>query len=118
MHSAKVLLDSVHDFFEAQTHEEYLIPAAPVYLEMDFNLTQTMIVGVILYGTSTLAQVPVLTLSPTNGSWKKIYIDLSNSINGYTGMITYRVYLGTFKESGKQNSVLMFDNMKIVTRNS
>lgn len=118
MHSAKVVLDSVHDFFEAQTHDEYVIPAAPVYLEMDFNLSQSMIVGVIVYSTSTLAQVPILTLSPTNGTWKKIYIDLSNSLNGYTGMITYRVYLGTFKEPDKLNSVLMFDNMKIVTRKS
>lgn len=118
IHSGKVVLDSVHDFFEAETQAEYPIKAAPVYLEMNFNMTQSVIVGIIVYGTSTLYQVPVITLNSTNGEWKKIYIDLTNSLTAYYGMISYRVYLGTFKDAGQKKSTLLFDNFKIVTRNS
>jgi hypothetical protein len=118
MHSAKIVLDSIHDFFEAQTRTEYPIKAAPVYLEMNFNMTQSVIVGIIVYGTSTLYQVPVITINGTKGAWKKIYIDLSNSVSAYYGMQSFRVYFGTFKESGASTGTLLFDNLKIVTRNS
>ena len=115
-HSGLVELDSIHDFFECTTHDEFIIPLAPVYLEMNFNLTNSLTVGVITYGNTTLIQTPVLTLNPTNGVWKKVYIDLTNSLNGYTGMSTFRVYLGTFKDSGLKESTLLFDNFKVVTR--
>lgn len=118
LHSAKVVLDSAHDFFEAQTLNEYPINAAPVYLEMNFNLTQSVIVGIIVYGTSTLYQVPVITINGTKGTWKKIYIDLSTSVSAYYGMQSFRVYLGTFKERGAKTHTLLLDNFKIVTRNS
>jgi hypothetical protein len=118
MHSGKVVLDSVHDFFEAQTKAEYPIKAAPVYLEMNCNMTQSLIVGIIVYGTSTLYQVPVITINPTKGGWKKIYIDLTNSVTAYYGMQSFRVYVGTFKDPGMKESTILFDNFKIVTRNS
>ena len=74
-HSGMVVLDSIHDFFECETHLEYPIPAAPVFLEMNFNTSNTMVVGVFSYGSTVLYQTPIITLNPTNGQWKKIYID-------------------------------------------
>jgi len=115
-HSGLVMLDSIHDFFECQTHDEYAIPLAPIYLEMNFNTTNTLTVGVFTYGYTTVYQTPIITLNPTNGEWKKIYIDLSNTLNAYTGMSTYRVYMGTFKDKGLSQSMILFDNFKVVTR--
>lgn len=117
-HSGKVVLDdTAHSFFECQTHNEYPIPTtAPVYLEMNFNTTNSITVGIITYSYSSLYQIPVLTLNPTNGAWKKIYIDLSTSMWAYQGVSTFRVYLGTFIDSGKTESTILFDNFKILYR--
>jgi hypothetical protein len=117
-HSGMVLLDSIHDFFECQTHAEYSIPAAPVFLEMNFNTANALVVGVFTYGNTTLYQTPIITLNPTNGQWKKIYIDLSTTLNAYSGMITYRVYFSALKDAGLKQSVICFDNFKVVTRKS
>jgi hypothetical protein len=117
-HSGLVTLDSIHDFFECQTHNEYIIPYAPVFLELNFNASNSLTIGVITYGMTTLYQTPVITLNPTNGIWKKIYIDLTNTLNAYTGVSTYRVYLGTFKDTGLNQSIVLFDNFKVVTRKS
>jgi hypothetical protein len=115
-HSGMVVLDSIHDFFECQTQKEFTIPFAPVFLEMNFNISNSLTVGVITYGYTTLYQTPIITLNSTNGKWKKIYIDLSNTLNAYTGMTTFRVYMGTFKDKGLQQSTILFDNFKLLTR--
>lgn len=116
-HSGKVILDTAHSFFECQTHNEYPIPTvAPLYLELNFNLTNSITVGVITYSYSSLYQIPVMTLNPTGGVWKKIYIDLSNAVYAYPGVSTFRVYLGTFIDAEKQQSTLLFDNFKLLQR--
>lgn len=117
-HSGMVMLDSIHDFFECQTHYEYIIPYAPVYLELNFNTSNSLTIGVVTYGYTTLYQTPIITLNSTNGVWKKIYIDLTNTLNAYSGMLKYRVYLGTFKDNGLAQSTILFDNFKVVTRQS
>ena len=117
-HSGMAVLDSVHDFFECQTHTEYLIPNAPVYLEMNFNTSNAVVVGVFTYGSTTLYQSPILTLNPTNGQWKKIYIDLTTTLYAYSGMQSYRVYFSALKDPGLKQSVIYFDNFKVITRKS
>jgi hypothetical protein len=117
-HSGMVVLDSLHDFFECQTHEEYGIPAAPVFLEMNFNTSNTIVVGVFSYGSSILYQTPIITLNTTNGQWKKIYIDLTTTLNAYSGMTTYRVYFSAFKDQGLKESTILVDNFKVVSRKS
>jgi hypothetical protein len=116
IHSGMVVLDSAHDFIECQTHLEYLIPKAPVFLEMNFNLTNALVVGVFSYGGTSLYQTPIITLNPTNGQWKKIYIDLTTTLNAYAGMSSYRVYFSAFKDAGMKQSTILFDNFKVITR--
>jgi len=117
-HSGMAVLDTVHDFFECMTHTEYTIPSAPVFLEMNYNTSTELTVGVFTYGTTILYQTPIITLHPTAGQWKKIYIDLSTTLYAYSGMKTYRVYLGAFNAAGSAQSVVLFDNFKVVTRKS
>lgn len=115
-HSGMVVLDSIHDYFECQTHTEYSIPNAPVFLEMNFNIKNTIVVGVFTYGNTTLYQTPIIYLNPTNGQWKKIYIDLSTTLNAYPGMTSYRVYLSALKDPGLIEPTILLDNFKVVTR--
>jgi hypothetical protein len=115
-HSGMAVLDSIHDFFECQTHAEYAIPGSPVYLEMNFNTSNSIIVGVVTYGSTFLYQSSILNLNPTNGQWKKIYIDLTTALNANSGTTTYRVFLSAFKDKGLEQSTILLDNFKVVTR--
>ncbi|MCX6306366.1 MAG: hypothetical protein NT040_15495 [Bacteroidetes bacterium] len=117
-HSGMVVLDATHDYFECQTHTEYPIPYQQVFLEMNFNCSNPFVVGLFTYGTSILYQTPVITLNPTNGQWKKIYIDLTTTLNAYTAMYSFRVYFRAFKDAGMTKSGILLDNLKIVTRAS
>jgi hypothetical protein len=115
-HSGMIVLDSLHDYFECENHETIAIPSATVYLEMNFNTTNTVVLGVITYGSSVLYQTPIITLQTTNGAWKKIYIDLTTTLNAYSGMSTFRVYLRALKDTGMKQSTILIDNLKVVTR--
>lgn len=117
-HSGMVVLDTADNFFECQTHSEYIIPYAPVFLEMNFNTTNTLVVGVFVYGGALIYQTPIITLNPTGGDWKKIYIDLTNTLNAYPSVTLYRVYMSAWKDSGADQTVILFDNFKTVTRKS
>ena len=117
-HSALVILDSSHNFFECMSHNEYEIPFAPVFLELNFNCSNPLTIGVFLYGTSILYQVPILTLNVTNAIWKKIYIDLTTSLNAYSSVSSFRIYMGTYKTGDADQTDLLLDNIKLVTRKS
>ncbi len=114
-HSGMIVLDTAHSIIECQTHQEYNIPASAVYLEMNFNTSAPFTVGVVTYGSTYLYQTPVITLNPTVGQWKKIYIDLTNTLNAYSGMYTYRVYFRALKDSGVSSATVLIDNLKVVT---
>jgi hypothetical protein len=115
-HSGLIALDSLHDYFEAQSHDKYSIPNAPVFLEMNFNTSNTLVIGVISYGSASLYETPIMTLNTTGGAWKKIYIDLTTTLNAYTAMSAFRVYIRALKNGGLEQSAIYLDNLKLVTR--
>ncbi len=116
-HSGMVVLDTVRDFFECQTHNEFPIPYAPVFLEMNFNTSNILTIGLILYSTTNIYTVPIINLNKTNETWKKIYIDLTTTMNAYPNVFSYRLYMGTFKDADAEETTILFDNLKLVTRN-
>jgi hypothetical protein len=117
-HSGRVDLDTANNFFECETHNQFNIPAAPVYLELNFNTTNRLTIGVYIYSDVYLYEVPIITLFSTNGKWKKIYIDLTTTLNSYYGSYTFKVYMGTYKEPGNDPTQILLDNFKLVTRSS
>jgi hypothetical protein len=117
VHSGIIQLDSAKNFFEILTHNQYPIPQSPVFLEMNFNTNSTFQAGVIVYTSDYIIyQTPILNLAPTNGKWKKIYIDLTTTLNSYPNSTNYKVYFGGFKDKGIDNATILLDNFKIVTR--
>ena len=115
LHSAIMVTDSVNDFAEAQSHDEFIIPLAPVYLELNYNINTVISVGVILTGPSAYIQQPVLNLNVTNNKAKKIYIDLTPSLNSQYGVDHFRVYFGGFKDASLKQGIVILDNIKVVT---
>jgi hypothetical protein len=116
-HSGVVLMDSVGTMFECTNKTDFIIPAAPVFMELHFNTNNAVAVGVILYGYSQIVQTPVMYLSPTEGQWKKIYIDLTNALNSQTGMVNFRIFFNAVQSSGVYHADIRFDNIKVLTRN-
>ena len=93
-HSGIVTLDTISKNLECVTQNSYTIPLSSVYLELNFNINTDLIIGTVVYVNYSIVQQPVITLVPTNGKWKKIYIDLTNALNTYSGATGFKVYLG------------------------
>jgi hypothetical protein len=115
LHSAIMITDTAHNFAEAQSHVDYVIPIATVYLEVNYSTNTILTVGVILTGITTFIQLPIINLNPTNGKSKKIYIELTPALNYTTGIDHFRVYFGGFMDAGLTQGIMVIDNVKIVT---
>jgi len=116
IHSGSIVMDTTtkKNRFECVTHSNYTIPLAPVYMEMNFNTNMAFTVGVVIYVSLSIVQQPIITLNPTYGKWKKIYIDLTSALNTYPGASTFKVYLSAF-DTQVTNATILIDNIKILT---
>ena len=57
--------------------------------------------------------VYVLSINKSD-SWNKIYIDLSKVVNENQTASEFRIYIYAELESGRSQSVIHFDNMKLL----
>ena len=115
LHSAIMITDSAHNFAEAQSHDDFVIPLATVYLELNYNINTSITVGVILTGPSAFIQMPVVNLNVTNNKSKKIYIELTPALNATTGIDHFRVYFGGFMDANLKQGIIVLDNVKVIT---
>jgi hypothetical protein len=115
-HSGMVVMDSALLFFECINDRDFVIPYAPVYLELNFRTNNVFVAGVYMYGLTTIYQVPIVYMNPTNNQWKKIYINLTNTLNGYTGYQLFRVYFAAIQSTAVDTALILMDNIKVVTR--
>lgn len=114
LHSGIVELDTVGATFEGVSHSTFTIPNSAVFLEMNFNINTTLIVGVYVTTFGLINEVPIMTLLPTNDKWKKIYIDLTTTLNAYTGATKFRVYYYLKNTTGDHYRILL-DNIKVLS---
>ena len=117
-HSGMVQMDTLNQFFECVNDKDFVIPFAPVFMEMNFRTNNVFVVGIFLYSTTSIQQVPIIYLNPTNYTWKKIYINLTNSLNAYPGMQKFRIFISAIQTSSETDALILFDNIKVVTRPS
>ncbi|MCD4790740.1 MAG: hypothetical protein K8R37_12135 [Bacteroidales bacterium] len=115
-------LDGQHTILECATHsdepgEGYILPGAtaPVFLEMDYNINNYLIVGLFIYDIGVqITQHPVVVLNPTDGIWKKIYINFTPSVTGYPQADYFNVYIRADKDSSVELPALKLDNIKLI----
>ena len=113
-HSAIIDLDTVGSTFEAASHSTFPIPNSAVYLEMNFNVNTYLEVGVYVTSYGIINQIPIVILNPTNNKWKKIYVDLTDILNTYSGSTAYRVYFYLKNSTGDHYRILL-DNIKVLS---
>ncbi|MCX6248686.1 MAG: hypothetical protein NTW10_13260 [Bacteroidetes bacterium] len=114
LHSGIVELDTIGSTYQGVSHYTYPIPTTPVFMEMNFNINTYLTIGVYVTTVGIINQVPIMTLVPTQGIWKKIYIDLTTMLNAYSGATQYRVYFYAKNTTGDHYRILM-DNIKVLS---
>jgi hypothetical protein len=114
LHSGTVTLDTAHPEFECVSHPTFLLPGSAIFLEMNFKSTITMEVGVFMTTSGTVYQSGILELLPTPDKWKKIYIDLSNTLYQNAGTSNFRVYFYA-KNTSTATQQLFMDNIKLIS---
>lgn len=98
-----------------QIFDELPKQGIPVFIEMDFNLNTTVVLSMSgLEGQA--ATKDIIYLAPTDGEWKKIYINLTSTISYDVQGDRYRFFLSANHTNGDEESVVLIDNFKILYR--
>lgn len=120
--SSVAYLDDTRSVLEIRTFaddpdEGFDLPSGgtPVFLEMDYNITDYLIVGIYIfeYGTGT-TQHPVLVLNPTDGIWNKIYINLTPAVSAFPNAVYFNLFLRADKQTTEDIAVFKLDNLKLI----
>jgi hypothetical protein len=114
--SGVVYLDTANTVFEVASTTDYDLPGsgAPVYLEFDYKINQTMQAGLyVTQSDGSLVQVPLITLNPTE-DWNKTYIQLGYTVSAYSTATGFKVYFGAVKSSTVDHPAFYLDNIKVV----
>ncbi|MES2616952.1 MAG: hypothetical protein V4613_03685 [Bacteroidota bacterium] len=87
-----------------------------VFVEMDFKSNVNMQVGVYIDNGTSLSRNEVLYTYPTDGKWKKIYINLKSEISDIAASSKVRVFFGIYKSQGDNETepMVYLDNLKVV----
>ncbi|GAB4312965.1 MAG: hypothetical protein Kow00127_03730 [Bacteroidales bacterium] len=116
--------DAAHPVFEVTTWSEeepgLFLPSGsqPVIMEMEYQCNTSLLVGMFIYEVSIgIKQHAILVLNPTGeGVWKKIYVNLTPTINDYFNADYYNVFFRAEKVSEAETDWVYLDNLKIIHR--
>ena len=90
---------------------------APVFLELDYNINNPLVVGLFVYEFgNTITQHPVIVINPSDGKWKKMYINLSAAISGFEQADFFNIFIRSDKTVGGPDPIIMVDNFKLIYR--
>ena len=116
-------LDSEHITLECATNvtsgDGIELPGngAPVFLELDYNINHPLVVGLYVYEFGgQITQHPVVVINPSDGKWKKMYINLSSAVSGFKDAEFFNVFIRSDKVEGYDDPVIMIDNFKLLHR--
>jgi hypothetical protein len=116
---AQILLSLTDSLWIGTTMGDLVLPKGgkEVYLEIDYRNTNTIEAGIVAvsnsgYTTNYCGTINTQFTTPT--VWKKIYIDLKESVSYSTSANYFEIYLKTLLDSGKTSSEIYIDNIKVV----
>ena len=115
---AKALIQSDSSIFECISHDSFVFPhtnsetESSVFMELNYKSNCPFTVGLFIYGTQTI-QKPIVVVNPS-GTWNKIYINFTPTVQQNTDAINYRVFIGAQKEANGPNAEIFLDNIKLL----
>lgn len=100
----------------AATNEQQLDlnPDGPCWLELDFKCNQAFAIGLESHNLVQSERTPILVLNPTDGEWKKIYLDLGPVVRSATLASWFEVSLDATFDGSIDTARIAIDNLKIV----
>lgn len=100
----------------AATNEQQLDlnPDGPCWLELDFKCNQAFAIGLESHNLVQSERTPILVLNPTDGDWKKIYLDLGPVVRSATLASWFEVSLDATFDGSVDTARIAIDNLKIV----
>lgn len=85
-----------------------------VFLELNYKCDQTLNIGLIISQSSSIpTNENLLVLRPTNGVWKKAYINLTLAVSRNLTATGFRILLSGNKQSSSQADYY-FDNIRVL----
>lgn len=88
---------------------------ADMYVELDIKTNISFQVGVYTDDGTNLVQSPVVLVLPTDGKWKKFYVNLKPETGSLGPGTTVRIFFGFIKDEGVTDDVDVYlDNIKLV----
>lgn len=113
-----IIFTSANTLYEAQSTDELYLPGsgAEVYLEIDYRNSNSLLTGLVQYGT-TYKVHPNVSLNAQDVStwkWKKIYIDLREIASYATNVDYFKLYFKGLLDDGLGASDIYIDNIKVV----
>lgn len=85
------------------------------YLEMDIKANQQMQVGVYIDNGTQFVQTPVVISNPTNGEWRKFYVNLKTETADQPAGTKVRIFFGLYKTADSADDQLLYiDNIKLL----
>ncbi len=114
--SGVVVLEDTLDRFLMQTTAQYSFArkSVPTYLEMNYKTDVELQIGLFASNGGPVNVVPKINLKPSNGEWKKIYIDFDPEINVFETTTRFRIFVKANKPSDVSKALIYFDNIKLV----
>lgn len=94
---------------------ELPINSAPVFVEIDYNTNNPFIVGLIIIEVGVqITQHPIVVINPSGGLWKKIYVNLTPTVNANYNADYFKLLIRMDKASDVENATLLLDNVKLI----
>lgn len=110
-------LDASKNYVEFETVKSYSLPLflRPVFVELNFRTDVSFTMGLYAENalTGQIIVIPFITLLPTEGEWKKTYLNLSNDIVSFSGS-RFKLWFNASHDSTLTKSQILIDNLKLI----
>jgi hypothetical protein len=116
-------LDPGHLVLEVASYNEEVagikLPttSAPVFLEMQYNIDIPLTVGLFIIETGVqIIRHPIVVLNPTDGQWKKVYVNMTPTVSDYGSQADYfNVFFRAENINSLNSTVIKIDNLKLLS---
>jgi hypothetical protein len=106
------------NFLGASTNSFYIPTSGSKAMLLEINcknINSNLGIGIyVTYSSGNVQQVPYLTINK-GPNWKKIYVNMSNLLDGYLTAQKFRIFFTSKLESGNQSSDIYLDNIKLIS---
>jgi hypothetical protein len=116
--SGGIFLNNNQVFFEsytAQLSRPDLDGAPGMYIELNYKCDNPFEIGIYTYHQQQVKEKNIVRVNKSN-TWKKIYIDLYNSLLSYPKETQYKVYIAVWRTPEQASASVFIDDFKIIQR--